>query len=82
VRALLEQHRRTMAPITCPLIGQQRGNPVLFDRSTFSDFFTLEGDSGARQIFSRYPLDYLPWHDQSLLMDVDTPADYDRLTRG
>jgi len=81
LRALLEQHRRTLAPITCPLIGQQRGNPVLFDRSTFAGFFELEGDAGARQIFSHYPLDYLPWHDQSLLMDVDTPGDYDRLIR-
>ena len=81
VRALLEQHRRTLAPITCPLIGQQRGNPVLFDRSTFADFSRLEGDAGARQIFNLFPLDYLPWHDQNLLMDVDTPDDYDRLTR-
>jgi len=82
VRALLERHRRTLAPITVPLIGQQRGNPALFDRATFPEFFALEGDAGARQIFSRHTLDYLPWHDQSLLMDVDTPEDYDRLTRG
>jgi molybdenum cofactor cytidylyltransferase len=81
VRALLEQHRRTLAPITCPLIAQQRGNPVLFDRVTFPEFYSLEGDAGARQIFSRHPLDYLPWHDQSLLMDVDTPDDYNRLTQ-
>lgn len=79
VSALLEQHRRTLAPITCPLIGQQRGNPVLFDRVTFPEFFNLQGDAGARQIFSKYSLDYLPWHDQSLLLDVDTPEDYARL---
>jgi len=79
IRALLEKHQTTLAPITCPLIGQQRANPVLFDRVTFADFSSLTGDSGARQIFSRYPLDYLPWHDQNLLLDVDTPADFNRL---
>jgi molybdenum cofactor cytidylyltransferase len=79
VRALVEKHSRSLAPLTCPLVGEQRGNPVLFDRSTFADFATLTGDAGARQIINRYPVDYLPWHDQSLLWDVDTPEDYARL---
>jgi len=79
VRALLEQHAQTGAPIVAPLIGEQRGNPVLFDRSTFPDLMSLRGDAGGRLIFSRYRVVYVPWHDPSLLLDVDTLEDYERL---
>jgi molybdenum cofactor cytidylyltransferase len=79
VRALLEQHVQTRAPIVAPLIGEQRGNPVLFDRSTFPDLMSLHGDAGGRLIFSRYPAAYVPWHDPNLLLDVDTLEDYERL---
>jgi molybdenum cofactor cytidylyltransferase len=68
-----------MSPITAPLVDGQRGNPVLWDRSTFSDLMKLEGDAGGRQLFSRLAIDYLPWHDSGVLLDVDTPEDYQRL---
>ena len=54
----------------------QRGNPVLFDRSTFPDLMSLRGDAGGRLIFSRYPAAYVPWPDPSLLLDLDTLEDY------
>ena len=54
VRMLVEEHARTLAPIVAPLIDEQRGNPVLFDRMTFADFAALEGDVGARPLFARY----------------------------
>ena len=58
---------------------EQRANPVLFDRVTFPDLLTLEGDVGGRAIFSKYQVEYLPWHDDRLLLDVDKPEDYQRL---
>jgi molybdenum cofactor cytidylyltransferase len=79
IRSLIKKHSHTLAPVTCPRVGEQRANPVLFDRVTFADFASLSGDAGARQILNRYPIDYLPWDDQSLLWDVDTPEDYARL---
>jgi len=79
LRALLEQHVQTRAPIVAPLIGEQRGNPVLFDRSTFPDLMSLQGDAGGRQVLSRYPITYVPWDDPKLLLDVDTLEDYERL---
>jgi CTP:molybdopterin cytidylyltransferase MocA len=51
----------------------------LFDRDTFPDLLTLEGDVGGRGIFSKHDVEYLPWHDDSLLLDVDEPEDYQRL---
>jgi molybdenum cofactor cytidylyltransferase len=81
VRALVEQYTQTLSPIVAPLIGDRRGNPVLFDCSIFPDLLSLHGDAGGRQIFSRYPITYVPWHDPSLLLDVDTHEDYERLLK-
>jgi len=62
-------------PIVAPLVAGQRANPVLFDRVTFPDLMALTGDVGGRAIFSKYPVKYLTWHDESLLVDIDTPED-------
>jgi molybdenum cofactor cytidylyltransferase len=73
-------HCGSLAPIIAPLVSGQRSNPVLFDRDTFGDLLALEGDQGGRALFSRYPVQWLPWHDVNLLLDIDTPEDYQRLT--
>jgi molybdenum cofactor cytidylyltransferase len=77
--ALCEEHSRSLAPIVAPLVAGQRANPVLFDRSTFPDLMALRGDVGGRGIFSRVSVNYLPWQDESLLTDVDSPEEYGRL---
>ena len=79
VRALIEKHTRTLAPVIAPRVEGQRGNPVLFDRSTFPDLLALEGDTGGRAIFSRDPIEWIDWDDHNLLLDVDSEADYERL---
>jgi molybdenum cofactor cytidylyltransferase len=79
ISRLVESHSYTFKPITGPLIDGQRGNPVLFDRVTFKDLSQLQGDIGGRAIFSRYPVQWLPWHDASAGVDIDTPADLKRL---
>lgn len=79
LRRLVEMHAETMAPIVAPLVGGQRATPVLFDRRTFTDLTRLTGDVGGRALFSRYPVTWLPWHDQRLLFDLDTPDEYQRL---
>ena len=75
IHALMEQHTLDLSPIIAPLVIGQRANPVLFDRVTFPDLMALTGDVGGRAIFSKYPVMYLPWHDESLLVDIDTPED-------
>lgn len=80
IRALVESHSRELQPILAPLVlEERRANPVLFDRLTFPDLLKLEGDIGGRGIFSNYKVEYLPWHDDRLLFDVDKPEDYKRL---
>jgi molybdenum cofactor cytidylyltransferase len=69
-----------MQTILAPLVlEERRANPVLFDRDTFPDLLQLKGDVGGRAIFDKHRVEYLPWHDDILLLDVDNPQDYDRL---
>jgi molybdenum cofactor cytidylyltransferase len=77
--ALIEAHQRSLAPIVAPQVKGQRANPVLFDRVTFPDLLQLEGDTGGRSLFSRYPVKRLDWADERLTMDVDTMDDYQGL---
>jgi molybdenum cofactor cytidylyltransferase len=80
IRALIDYHAAGLDPIIAPLVMmEQRANPVLFDRITFPDLMSLEGDVGGRAIFSRHHVEYMPWHDDRLLLDVDKPEDYQRL---
>jgi molybdenum cofactor cytidylyltransferase len=79
LRALLEKHAEELYPIVAPLVMDRRANPVLFDRATFPDLLTLEGDVGGRAVFHKHHVEYLPWHDDRLLLDVDTPEMYQRL---
>jgi molybdenum cofactor cytidylyltransferase len=79
LRALSEKHAERLYPIVAPMVMDQRGNPVLFDRAVFPDLMRLEGDVGGRAVFHKHRVEYLPWHDDRLLLDVDTPEMYQRL---
>ncbi|MBL8098301.1 MAG: putative selenium-dependent hydroxylase accessory protein YqeC [Anaerolineales bacterium] len=80
IRALKERHSQTLSPIIAPLVlEERRANPVLFDKVAFSDLLQLSGDVGGRAIFDKHKVDYLPWHDDILIFDVDTKEDYERL---
>lgn len=79
LQALTEKHAEGLYPVVAPMVMDQRANPVLFDRETFPDLQKLEGDVGGRSIFHKYRVEYLPWHDDRLLLDVDTPEMYQRL---
>ncbi|MBW1944688.1 MAG: hypothetical protein JRJ51_17900 [Deltaproteobacteria bacterium] len=59
----------------------KRSHPVVIGRSLFPDLHKMRGDTGARNLFLKYP-------DQICLVapkgeyrdiDVDTPADYQEL---
>jgi len=82
IRALVESHARGLSPILAPLVlEERRANPVLFDRSVFPDLLQLTGDTGGRAVFHKYRMEYIPWHDDLLLFDVDKPEDYEKLKR-
>ncbi len=80
LNALQDAHAVELNPIVAPLIlEEKRGNPVLFDRVTFTDLLGLAGDTGGRALFSKHPVRNLPWQDAGLLLDIDREDDYRRL---
>jgi len=79
LRALVEKHADGLYPVLAPMVQDQRANPVLFDQVAFPDLLTIKGDVGGRAIFHKHRVEYLPWHDDRLLLDVDTPEMYERL---
>jgi molybdenum cofactor cytidylyltransferase len=75
-------HAYSLSPIVAPRVYGKRANPVLFDRIVFPELLALEGDTGGRVLFSeesRFPVEWVDWDDANLLLDVDTPGDYQRL---
>ncbi len=82
LQALQEAQAQERRPVLAPFVSEQRSNPVLFDRSLFDELLQLQGEQGARSLFGRYPPARLPWPDQKILLDIDTPEDYQRLLEG
>jgi molybdenum cofactor cytidylyltransferase len=80
LRALVERHAADLPAVVAPMVRDRRANPVLFDRATFPELQALSGDVGGRAIFNKYAPTYLPWYDESLLIDVDTPKDYRQIS--
>ena len=79
IRQLLARYAEQRSPITAPMVRGQRGNPVLFAQETFDALKGIQGDRGGRAVFGQFPMDWLAWVDDRILLDVDEPGDYERL---
>lgn len=77
-----ERRRRGEPREDCPPMVSSvkglRGNPVLFPASYFDELKKLEGEQGARQLFSRYPVREVDQGEERLFLDVDTPEAFAR----
>jgi molybdenum cofactor cytidylyltransferase len=65
--------------ITIPYINDRRANPVFFPKSTLKRLGEVTGDQGGRAIFSEFQVELLPWLDDCMGLDIDTPEDYEKL---
>ena len=79
VTALVDAYIRDRSEIIAPIYRGKRGNPVLFDRSLFPELNHLSDDEGGRSLFARHPVSYIESPDDSILVDIDTLADYQKL---
>jgi molybdenum cofactor cytidylyltransferase len=69
--------------ILVPLFHDTQGHPVIFDMALFEeDIRGIEGDAGLRFLIRNYPerVTRVPWHDDSVIWDVDTQRDLERLS--
>ncbi len=82
VRAVVQRYAATRRPIVVPVYAGRRGNPVLFARCLFAELGALRGDQGGRALLATHQADVeaVEVSDAGILLDVDTPGDYEALT--
>jgi molybdenum cofactor cytidylyltransferase len=84
---IIDQYRRSSSPsgaqIVIPTYKGFRGNPVLLDRSVFSEVMALKGDMGCRAIFGSHleGIVTIAVDDIGVLLDIDNKSDLEKLER-
>jgi molybdenum cofactor cytidylyltransferase len=85
---LIDAHRASLSvpgvaqpTIWAPVAGERRGHPVLFPWSLAEDVERLGADEGLNALLRRYPVRTVEADAASILEDLDTPQDYQRLRR-
>lgn len=84
VRRLREAAERSGSLLTLPVHGQKRGHPAFFRRALFPELADPRLEGGARVVVHRH-LDeacLVPFEDRSVVVDVDTPEEYEALVNG
>lgn len=72
-----------LADFVFPVHGSRRGHPVLVDGRLREVILRSDPATGSmREIASRSRVSEVPWHDDAILRDIDTPEDYERAQRG
>jgi len=71
------------AGICVPVYRGRRGNPVLWSSRYFPELMALRGDSGGRQLLTRYSKDVkeIEMDDDGILIDVDTRDELKDISR-
>jgi molybdenum cofactor cytidylyltransferase len=69
--------------ICVPVHRGERGNPILWGASYFTEMMALSGDVGAKQLIARHAdhVIEVPVGFAGILADIDTPSDLARLKR-
>lgn len=78
---LIENFHRTKKGIILPVYSQKRGHPILIDLKFREEILNISPDIGLRALVHEHSEDILeiPVDCPSILKDIDTPDDYERL---
>jgi molybdenum cofactor cytidylyltransferase len=80
VGALLAEQERSGKAIVASSYANTLGIPALFDRSCFEALLALPDDSGAKALIESRRNDVAHLEFEQGAIDIDTPADFERLT--
>jgi molybdenum cofactor cytidylyltransferase len=82
VKRIVATFRQCGAPLVIPTYQGRRGHPVLIGRQVFGELLGLACDAGADSVVRRYrpATQYVEVEDEGIVMDVDDPESYRRLT--
>jgi molybdenum cofactor cytidylyltransferase len=82
IQAIVQAHRKSLAPACVPMVEGRRGNPVLFDKTLFSELRKLSGDTGGRTLLEKYKDQVVTVPaSQGVLLDIDTVEDYKTMSK-
>jgi len=84
VRVLVRRYRQGGKRVVVPVYGGRTGHPVIVDWAYLRDKIAdVRGDRGLRDIIrdaSSGDVDYVPWRDKSVTVDIDTVLDMEALS--
>ncbi len=83
LRAMVDRFQESGGAIVHPVHDDRRGTPVLFPRRFFAELSAVSGDQGGRVVIEQHADQVSPLevHDADMLIDIDTPQDYEELQR-
>lgn len=76
---LIATHGAAAAPLVAAAYAETIGIPALFARKYFGALRELPANRGAKEILMHHRDDVVPVEFEAAAVDVDTPADYERL---
>jgi molybdenum cofactor cytidylyltransferase len=82
VARLVAAHHATGHGIAAARYAGRLSSPALFARAHFASLRALRGDEGARRLLAAHADTVAAVDLPELELDLDTPADYEHLTRG
>ena len=84
VRAVLDCHRTTRAPIVRPTSLARHGHPLLVDRSLFDEIRRADPQLGAKPVVRAHasPRGDITIDDEGAFTDIDTPDEYEKVFHG
>ena len=83
IRALIETASAAHPPIVRPAYHGRHGHPVMFSRAVFDELRRADPSVGAKAVVHAHAGDVinLEVDDPGVLVDVDTPDDYERIIK-
>ncbi|HET9440415.1 MAG TPA: nucleotidyltransferase family protein [Longimicrobiales bacterium] len=83
IERLLAEYARQPAGVLNPAYQGQPGHPVLFARDVAADLLHPDLPAGARTVIEQHAAEArtIDVDDAGVLIDIDTPADYERYVR-
>lgn len=78
VAAVLQAYRRTASGLVVPSYCNRRGHPWLVRRRLWKQILEIRGPETLREFLTRNErqIEYVPVETDTILRDLDTPADY------
>lgn len=83
VRSMIEIWKTELPEILVPTCGGRRGHPTIFRWELSADVFALPADCGLNRLMKDRAAGVREWPVErpSILIDLDTPEDYERIRR-